>query len=64
MNNQKGEWLLVYGENFMNIQPEFCCSMCNDIVSTYCPTYVCKNCGSINEYKGNSISVSIENVDK
>lgn len=60
MNNKKGEWLLVHGENFMSIQPQYCCSMCEDIISTYYPPDVCEHCGSINEDKGNSISVSIE----
>ena len=62
MNNRKGEWLLVYGENFMSIQPSYCCSVCKDMISTYYPPNVCEYCGSINENKGNSISVSIEDV--
>lgn len=60
MKNKKGEWFLVYGENFMSIQPQYCCSVCEDIISTYNPPNVCKQCGSINEYKGNAVSISIE----
>ena len=56
----KGEWLLVSGENFMSIQPQYCCSECGDIISTYDPSNTCRHCGSINEYKGNSISASIK----
>lgn len=55
----KGEWLLVSGENFMSLQPQYYCSECGDIISTYDPSNTCRHCGSINEYKGNSISVSI-----
>ena len=62
MNNKNGEWLLVRGENFMSIQPSYCCSVCKDIFSTYDPPEVCKHCGSINKNKGNSISVRIEDV--
>ena len=63
MSNKKGEWLLVYGENFMSIQPQYCCSVCEDIISIYCPPTVCEHCGSINKYKGNAISVSMKIVD-
>ena len=55
-----GEWLLVHGENYMSLQPEFCCSKCHDIISTYYPPAVCEKCNSINEYKNNSISVKFE----
>lgn len=60
MNNKKGEWLLVHGENFMSLQPQYRCSICNDIISTSNLPNECSQCGSINEYKGNSISVSIK----
>lgn len=63
MDNKKGEWLLVHGENFMSMQPQYCCSVCEDIISTYYPPDVCEHCGSINEDKGNSILVSMEIVD-
>ena len=63
MKNKKGEWLLVHGKNFMNIQPQYCCSVCKDMISTYYPPNTCRRCGSINEDKGNSISVSIEDDD-
>lgn len=56
----KGEWLLVCGENFMSLQPQYKCSVCTDIISTYDPPNVCEQCGSINKYKGNSILVSIK----
>ncbi len=55
-----GEWLLVDGENFMHIQPEFCCSECHDMISTYYPPERCRKCNSINQYKNNKISVRIE----
>lgn len=63
MSNKKGEWLLVHGENFMSIQPQYCCSECDSMISTYDPPHVCDNCGSVNENKYNSISVSIEEVE-
>ena len=63
MNNKNGEWLLVEGENFMSIQPQYRCSVCGEVISTYYPPNVCEQCGSINEYKGNSISVSIEIIN-
>lgn len=59
----KGEWFLVHGENFMSIQPQYCCSECGDIISTYYPPDVCKHCGSTNECNGNAISISMEIVD-
>jgi len=61
--NKKGEWLLVYGENFMSMQPQYYCSVCKDMISTYYPPDVCEHCGSMNEDKGNSISVRMEVVD-
>ena len=64
MTNKKGEWLLVHGENFMSIQPQYCCSVCEDMISTYYPPDVCEHCGSTNEYNGNSILVSMEIVDE
>lgn len=63
MKNKKGEWLLVCGENFFSLQPEYCCSVCNDMISTYDPPNVCENCGSTNENKGNTISISMEVVE-
>lgn len=63
MKKKKGEWLLVRGENFMSIQPEFICSVCKNSISTYYPPYVCKHCGSTNTYKNNSISVSAEIIE-
>lgn len=63
MRNKKGEWLLVSSENYFSLQPEYCCSVCKNMISTYYPPDVCKHCGSINEDKGNSISVSIEEDD-
>ena len=60
---KQGEWLLVDGENFMNIQPQFCCSVCKDMISTYYPPNVCRHCGSINKNKGNSILISIVDVE-
>lgn len=64
MNNKRGEWLLVDGENFMSIQPQYCCSVCKDMISTYYPPNVCIHCGAFNEYKGNLISVRMESVDE
>lgn len=64
MNNKKCEWLLVRGENFMSLQPQYCCSVCKNMISTYYPPDVCEHCGSTNEYNGNSISVSMEIVDE
>ena len=64
MKNKKGEWLLVYGENFMSIQPQYCCSVCDNMISTYYPPDICKHCGSTNKYNGNLISVSMEIVDE
>ena len=64
MKNKKGEWLLVDGENFMSIQPEYCCSVCKDIISTYYPPRVCRNCGSVNEDNGNSILVRMVDVEE
>lgn len=64
INNKKGEWLLIDGENFMSLQPQYKCSVCGDIISTYYPPNVCEHCGSISEYKGNSIVVKIKSVDK
>ena len=58
-----GEWLLVDGKNFLSMQPQYKCSVCGDIISTYYPSVVCERCGSINKYKGNAISVSMEIVD-
>ena len=60
MKNKKGEWLLVHGENFMSLQPQYKCSVCGDIISTFEPSNVCRQCNSTNEYKGNSILASIE----
>lgn len=60
---KQGEWLLVYGENFMSIQPQYCCSLCENMISTYYPPNVCEHCGSINKNKGNSILVSIANIE-
>ena len=64
MNNKKGEWLLVDGENFMSLLPMFYCSVCGDIISTYYPPNECENCGSVNIDKHNSISVSVKTVKK
>lgn len=64
MKNKKGEWLLVDGENFMSIQPEFCCSVCKDMISTYYPPDVCRHCGSVNKNKGNSILVKMVDVEE
>lgn len=60
MSNKKGEWQLVRGANFMSMQPMYCCSVCNDITSTYYPPDKCEKCGATNVFKGNSISVSVE----
>lgn len=64
MKNKKGEWLLVDGENFISIQPEFCCSVCKNMISTYYPPDVCRYCGSVNENKGNSILVKMVDVEE
>ena len=64
MNNKKGEWLLVCGENFMSMLPQYCCSVCRKMISTYYPPDVCEHCGSINEDKGNSVSARMEIVDE
>lgn len=60
MNNKKGEWLAVHSDDFFSLQPQYCCSVCNNMISTYSPPHVCENCGSVNENKYNSISVSIK----
>lgn len=62
--NKKGEWLLVDGENFMSMLPMYQCSVCGDIISTYYTSNVCEHCGSMNEDKGNSISISMKIVDE
>lgn len=59
MNNKKGEWLLVSGKNFMSMQPQYYCSVCKNMISTYYPSDTCEHCCSTNEYKGNSIDVSM-----
>lgn len=60
MKRKKGEWLLVYGENFMSLTPMYCCDTCGNFISGYDPDEVCPGCGSINEYKGNVMKVSME----
>ena len=57
--NKKGEWLLVHGENFDSLQPEFVCSICHNMIAGDYPPNVCEHCGSVNEFKGHSISVRI-----
>ena len=63
MKNKTGEWLLVNSMDFMSLQPQYKCSVCEDMISTYYPPNECRKCGSINEDKGNSIWVSMEIVD-
>lgn len=63
MSDKKGEWLLVRGKNFMSLQPQYCCSLCENMISRYYPPDVCEHCGSTNEYNGNSISVSMIKVE-
>ena len=58
--NKKGEWLLVCSNDFMSIQPQYICSVCKDMISTYYPPDVCEYCGSANENKGNMKLVSVE----
>ena len=60
--NKKGEWLSVKG--IMSIQPMYCCSVCDDIISTYYPPNKCEKCGALNKFKGNSVSVEIEVCDE
>lgn len=64
MKNKKGEWLLVCSDDFMSIQPQYSCSVCRDIISTYYPPNECRKCGSINENKGNAIWVNVEIVEE
>lgn len=61
---KKGEWLLVLGENYFSLIPEFCCSNCSDTISTYDPPKICRKCWSINEYKEKSIPARIEDLEE
>lgn len=63
-NCTQGEWLLIRGNNFMSFQSQYYCNVCGHVVSIGYPNNVCEHCGSINKYNGNSISVSMEIVDK
>lgn len=63
MSNKKGEWLLVCSNDFMSMQPQYCCSVCKDMISTYYPPNECRKCGSINEDKCNAIWVNMIEVE-